>query len=186
MVALRSPFRTLGRPSTYQAGASADADDIAKLRSAVDAILTGYAKGTRYRIHMDADGLIAAGEPGVQLTWMDAKVGNWVVTPRIGKPVEIQALWINALRIGSAFDEKWKCVYDHALASFQCRFWNEDGGYLYDVIDCDHRDGAMDGTLRPNQIFAVGGVPLVARRPTSCPSLRSRRCNWPSPSTTPR
>lgn len=143
-----------------KAGANVNEDDIAKLRSAVDAILTGYAKGTRYRVHMDADGLIAAGEPGVQLTWMDAKVGNWVVTPRIGKPVEIQALWINALRIGSAFDEKWKNVYDHARASFQTRFWNESAGCLYDVIDCDHRDGAMDGTLRPNQIFAVGGLPF--------------------------
>ena len=141
-------------------GAKDAGNDIVKLRDAVDAILTGYAKGTRYRIQMDADGLLAAGENGVQLTWMDAKVGDWVVTPRIGKPVEIQALWINALRIGSHFADKWDSVYKHALASFQSRFWNDSAGYLYDVIDCDHRDGALDASFRPNQIFAVGGLPF--------------------------
>src|SRR5205823_14458132 len=77
------------------------------LETAVEAILSGYARGTRYRIRADDDGLLAAGEPGVQLTWMDAKVGDWVVTPRIGKPVEVQALWLNALRIGSRFSERW-------------------------------------------------------------------------------
>src|SRR4029453_10156342 len=70
------------------------------LERAVLAILEGFARGTRHGIHMDADGLLAAGEPGVQLTWMDAKVGDWVVTRRMGKPVEIQALWVNALRVG--------------------------------------------------------------------------------------
>jgi predicted glycogen debranching enzyme len=135
-------------------------DDDAKLRNAVNAILTGYAKGTRYHIQMDVDGLLSAGGPGVQLTWMDAKVGDWVVTPRIGKPVEIQALWINALRIGSDFADTWDSVYKHALASFQIRFWNDSLGQLYDVIDCDHRDGAMDASFRPNQILAVGGLPF--------------------------
>ncbi|HRI89697.1 MAG TPA: amylo-alpha-1,6-glucosidase, partial [Candidatus Hydrogenedentes bacterium] len=77
--------------------------DLARMRDAIDAILAGHLRGTRYGIRMDEDGLLAAGEPGVQLTWMDAKVGDWVVTPRTGKPVEIQALWINALRIGSHF-----------------------------------------------------------------------------------
>jgi glycogen debranching enzyme len=72
-----------------------------RLQEAFGEIVTGYARGTRYGIRADSDGLLAAGEPGVQLTWMDAKVGDWVVTPRIGKPVEIQALWINALRIAS-------------------------------------------------------------------------------------
>ncbi|NUM53544.1 MAG: glycogen debranching enzyme N-terminal domain-containing protein [Candidatus Hydrogenedentes bacterium] len=141
-------------------GKNTAAVDAATLREAIDAIVTGYAKGTRYRIQMDADGLLAAGEPGVQLTWMDAKVGDWVVTPRIGKPVEIQALWINALRIASQFADKWDAVYKHALASFESRFWNESHGFLYDVIDCDHRDGAMDESFRPNQVFAVGGLPF--------------------------
>ena len=68
------------------------------------AIVEGYSRGTRYGIRMDADGLLAAGEPGVQLTWMDAKFGDWVVTPRIGKPVEVQALWLNALWIAARID----------------------------------------------------------------------------------
>jgi predicted glycogen debranching enzyme len=130
------------------------------LESAVLAILEGYSKGTRHGIRMDSDGLLAAGEPGVQLTWMDAKVGDWVVTPRIGKPVEVQALWVNALRIGAAFDAKWQTVAERAEAAFGERFWNEDGGCLYDVVDVDHRAGAVDATFRPNQIFAVAGLPF--------------------------
>ena len=82
----------------------------AKLRAAVEAILAGYSSGTRFGIRADDDGLLACGEPGVQLTWMDAKVGDWVVTPRIGKPVEVQALWINALRIGRASSARWQPV----------------------------------------------------------------------------
>jgi glycogen debranching enzyme len=86
------------------------------LDDAVDAILAGYARGTRHGIHVDDDGLLAAGVPGIQLTWMDAKVGDWVVTPRIGKPVEVQALWLNALRIGA---ERWAELYARAQASFE-------------------------------------------------------------------
>jgi len=131
------------------------------LQVAVDAILSGYALGTRYRIHLDADGLLAAGEPGVQLTWMDAKVGDWVVTPRIGKPVEVQALWLNALRIGSRFSERWGDVLARGTQAFRARFWNDTGGYLHDVVDVDHRRGAVDAACRPNQIFAVGGLPFA-------------------------
>ena len=134
--------------------------DVAALRGTIDAILAGYAQGTRYGIRLDVDGLLAAGGPGMQLTWMDAKVGDWVVTPRIGKPVEVQALWINALHIGAMYDEKWQTVFHHALASFQTRFWDDGLGFLCDVIDCDHHDGVLDRTLRPNQIFAVGGLPF--------------------------
>lgn len=130
------------------------------LQQAIEAILTGYSQGTRYGIHMDRDGLLAAGVPGVQLTWMDAKIGEWVVTPRIGKPVEIQALWLNALWIGSRFSERWKESLNRGLQSFHARFWNEQGGYLYDVIDVDHETGKVDTAFRPNQIFAVGGLPL--------------------------
>ena len=78
-----------------------------RLAQAVAAILDGYMGGTRYGIGVDADGLLRAGEPGVQLTWMDAKVGDWVVTPRIGKPVEVEALWINALRIAQRWSPHW-------------------------------------------------------------------------------
>ena len=131
-----------------------------KLEAAVDAILTGYAAGTRYGIRADSDGLLASGVPGVQLTWMDAKVGDWVVTPRIGKPVEVQALWLNALRIGGAINERWMSLQSKARESFEARFWNEAGSGLYDVVDCDHRAGMNDAACRPNQIFAVGGLPF--------------------------
>jgi predicted glycogen debranching enzyme len=130
------------------------------LREGIDTILSSYEKGTRYGIRCDADGLLAAGEPGVSLTWMDAKVGEWVVTPRIGKPVEIQALWVNALYIGGCFSRKWKNLYEKAVESFRSRFWHEEGGYLYDVVDVNHRPGTADAAFRANQIFAVGGLPI--------------------------
>jgi predicted glycogen debranching enzyme len=131
------------------------------LQGAVEAILTGYSGGTRFGIRMDQDGLLAAGAPGAQLTWMDAKIGDWVVTPRIGKPVEIQALWLNALSIGSQFSDRWKEPFLLGRESFHARFWNGQGGYLYDVVDTDHEPGKLDPTFRPNQIFAVGGLPIV-------------------------
>jgi predicted glycogen debranching enzyme len=130
------------------------------LTGAVDAILEGYSRGTRYGIRADSDGLLAAGVPGVQLTWMDAKVGDWVVTPRIGKPVEIQALWINALRLASSFSFRWDDLAQQARDSFHARFWNEEKGCLFDVVDCDHVPGTADQTFRPNQIFSVGGLPF--------------------------
>jgi glycogen debranching enzyme len=134
--------------------------DRAALRTAVDAILDGYMRGTRYGIRCDADGLLAAGEPGVQLTWMDAMTGDRVVTPRIGKPVEVQALWLTALRIGSAFSEQRLAVLRAGSRAFHERFWNEVDGHLYDVIDVDHHAGTVDASFRPNQILAVGGLPF--------------------------
>jgi predicted glycogen debranching enzyme len=128
---------------------------------AVRAILDGYRQGTRYGIRMDADGLITGGAPGAQLTWMDAKVGDWVVTPRRGKPVEIQALWVRALAVGEQLSAKFgddpcaaRCGDDRirAIKSFRARFWYEQGGYLYDVVDGESGD---DASLRPNQIYAV-------------------------------
>ena len=128
---------------------------------AVRAILDGYRQGTRYNIRMDSDGLIAGGAPGVQLTWMDAKVGDWVVTPRRGKPVEIQALWVRALAVGEDLAVRFgdkpfakRCDEDRikAIKSFRARFWYEQGGYLYDVVD---GEGGDDASLRPNQIYAV-------------------------------
>jgi predicted glycogen debranching enzyme len=129
---------------------------------AVQAILQGFSRGTRHGIRMDGDGLLACGEPGVQLTWMDAKVGDRVITPRIGKPVEVQALWINALWIGSQFNRSWSEPARRASDAFVRRFWNPEAGCLYDVIDCDHQPGKVDPSFRPNQIFAVGGLPIQA------------------------
>jgi predicted glycogen debranching enzyme len=123
-------------------------------------IISWYARGTRYGIKADSSGLLASGELGVQLTWMDAKVGDWVVTPRRGKPVEIQALWYNALCImedlASRFgDEAARKRYRHMAAvvqwSFNRLFWNEKLGCLYDVVN----GGPPDPSIRPNQIFAV-------------------------------
>jgi len=130
------------------------------LEGAVRAILDGHIRGTRYRIRTAEDGLLAGGEPGLQLTWMDAKVGDWVVTPRVGKPVEIQALWLNALRAAEWFTEEYRPLYERGAAAFAERFWNAEGGYLHDVIDADHEPGKVDPSLRPNQIFAVGGLPF--------------------------
>ncbi len=131
-----------------------------KLRAAVEAILVGYSTGTRFGIRADNDGLLAAGEHGQQLTWMDARVDGREITPRIGKPVEIQALWLNALATGARFSARWQPLFEKGRAAFETRFWNEHAGYLADVVDCDHRSGDIDLTFRPNQIFAVGGLPL--------------------------
>jgi predicted glycogen debranching enzyme len=138
----------------------------ARLAAAVAAILDGYRKGTRYGIRADTDGLVAAGEPGVQLTWMDARVGTREITPRIGKPVEVQALWVNALRLaGAAFARAdWSALAERAQATFAARFWNERAGCLFDVVDDGHRPGACDGTVRPNQILALGGLPHALLR----------------------
>jgi predicted glycogen debranching enzyme len=124
-------------------------------------ILKWHIGGTRFNIRMDpSDGLLYAGEPGLQLTWMDAKIDDWVVTPRLGKPVEINALWVNALRIVAemadalGYPEDAKTYAEMAArahASFNARFWYSSG-YLYDVVDGLDGD---DPTLRPNQIFAV-------------------------------
>jgi len=138
-----------------------DGDTRAMLEAAIDAIVAGYARGTRHRIGVDADGLLAAGEPGVQLTWMDAKIGDWVVTPRIGKPVELQALWLNALRIAGRRTPAWNDLYTRGRAAFEARFWDETRGHLYDVVDVDHEAGRVDASLRPNQILAVGGLPFA-------------------------
>ncbi len=132
-----------------------------RLEEAVETILRGYSAGTRHGIRMTPDGLLAAGEPGEQLTWMDARVGDWVVTPRIGKPVEVEALWLNALAIASRFSPRWAEILERGRRAFGERFWNDAGGSLHDVVDCDHRPGTVDWRFRPNQIFAVGGLPLV-------------------------
>jgi predicted glycogen debranching enzyme len=126
------------------------------LAEAVDAIVDGYARGTRFGIRMDGDGLLACGEPGVQLTWMDARVNGRVITPRIGKPVEVQALWINALRLAGREADAAR-----ATAAFRQRFVSEAAGTLFDVVDADHVAGRLDASVRPNQLFAVGGLPYA-------------------------
>jgi predicted glycogen debranching enzyme len=131
----------------------------ARLSETVEAVLDGYARGARHGIRLDDDGLLAAGEPGVQLTWMDAKVGDWVVTPRIGKPVEVQALWLNALGMAGGRSPRWREVHARGRASFAARFWDETRGCLHDVVDVDHQPGTVDPSFRPNQIFAAGGLP---------------------------
>jgi predicted glycogen debranching enzyme len=123
-------------------------------------IIEFHIKGTRYNIKVAHDGLLNAGAPGVQLTWMDAKISDWVVTPRSGKPVEIQALWYNALRtmedLAARFSDndrrkKYSSLATLASETFNRAFWNEDAQCLYDVIN----GGLPDGSIRPNQIFAV-------------------------------
>jgi predicted glycogen debranching enzyme len=123
-------------------------------------IIAAHVRGTRYGIHVDTDGLLHAGEEGVQLTWMDAKVGDRVVTPRTGKPVEIQALWYNTLAVMAEFakrfgDDKdakrYREMAAAAKASFNGQFWNADKRCLYDVVN----GGEKDAAVRPNQIFAV-------------------------------
>ena len=123
-------------------------------------IISWHVRGTRYGIKVDPSGLLSSGEQGVQLTWMDAKFGDWVVTPRRGKPVEIQALWYNALcimadlasRFGDeAGQKRYRNMATVASYSFNCLFWNENTGCLYDVIN----GASPDPSIRPNQIFAV-------------------------------
>jgi predicted glycogen debranching enzyme len=121
-------------------------------------IIEWHLKGTRYNIQMDDDGLLYAGESGVQLTWMDAKVADWVVTPRIGKPIEVNALWYNALVCLNYFaaildksDSKYQKIAEKTRSHFS-RFWYQEGGYCYDVLDSPEGN---DPSFRPNQIFAV-------------------------------
>lgn len=140
--------------------AAANDDDLLREMFPILAdIITWHQKGTRYNIHVDPqDGLLYAGELGVQLTWMDAKVDDWVVTPRLGKPVEINALWYNALRQMA----EWAIYLGESAAAYQqmadqvqhsfARFWYNEGGYCYDLLDGPQGD---DASLRPNQLLAV-------------------------------
>ncbi len=140
-----------------------DTNDIAFVRDELLPILRDiiawHDRGTRYNIHVDTDGLLYAGEPGVQLTWMDAKVGGWVVTPRQGKAVEINALWYNALAILAELLHRFglpDCdTYTQRATSVKERFaelfWSDQMGGLYDYVDGEYKDDA----IRPNQIFAL-------------------------------
>jgi predicted glycogen debranching enzyme len=131
-----------------------------KLYDTISDIVRNYREGTRYNIHTDTDGLLYAGQNGTQLTWMDAKIGDIAFTPRIGKPVEINALWFNALKFMEELSIKlehkgnsqmYSELSEKTKQSFNERFWNENESCLYDCIDGDQ----IDDSIRPNQIFAI-------------------------------
>jgi predicted glycogen debranching enzyme len=140
--------------------ATQDGRTLLQLFPTLAEMIDAHVNGTRYNIHVDAaDGLLYAGAPGIQLTWMDARVGEWVVTPRVGKPVEVNALWINALETIAHFarllarpSDGYEKLSAKAQKNFQ-RFWNEERGCCFDVIDAP--DAGNDAALRPNQIFGV-------------------------------
>jgi predicted glycogen debranching enzyme len=147
-----------------------DIEIVSELFPVLESIIEHYARGTRFGIGVDEhDGLVSASAPGYQLTWMDAKVGDWVVTPRRGKPVEIQALWYNALRLmaeWSALVGKPSEVYDkrasRAQAAFNARFFRPELGHLLDVVD---GEGGDDASCRPNQLFTLSlHHPILDRR----------------------
>lgn len=131
-----------------------------ELYAALADILAWHLRGTRFNIHLDTDGLLSAGSPNVQLTWMDAKIGDLVITPRQGKAVEIQALWYNALctmaelaaEFGDYQDQaKYLSMAELTRQSFNAVFWNEGEQCLFDVV----ANGTRDASVRPNQIFAA-------------------------------
>ncbi len=142
--------------------ATSDIGLLHELFPALDGIIDAHVRGTRYHIHVDpADGLIFAGETGVQLTWMDAKVGGRVVTPRIGKPVEVNALWLNAVAAMSGFARalgrnaaRYEGLAERTRTGFT-KFWNSEKQFCFDVIDAPGSPDGKDTSLRPNQILAV-------------------------------
>jgi predicted glycogen debranching enzyme len=137
-----------------------DCDFVASLLPALRDIIRHHLEGTMFSIKADRDHLLSGGTPEVQLTWMDAKVNGEVITSRSGKPVEINALWYNALMImsdltadagGLADESKYDILASRVFESFNREFWNDERGCLYDVVTDSHRDGS----IRPNQIFAI-------------------------------
>ena len=162
--------------------ATQDTATLQKLFPVLAGMIDAHIAGTRFNIHVDpSDGLLFAGGPGVQLTWMDAKVGDWVVTPRTGKPVEINALWINALETMAGFarqlarpGDAYEKLANKAKSNFQ-KFWNVDRNCCFDVIDSPGIGN--DPALRPNQIFAVSlpVSPLTAAQQKAVVDICARR-----------
>ncbi len=135
-----------------------------RLFDVVAEILEAHYRGTRHGIRLCDDGLLAAGEPGIALTWMDAQLPGRSITPRIGKPVEINALWHNALRVATGFAERlgmaqaanrWRGLAERGRAIFNQRFWDASTGRLFDVVDVDGMAGKVDAATRPNQLLAI-------------------------------
>jgi predicted glycogen debranching enzyme len=148
-------FHALDRYATI----ADDVETVRDLLPALDEVVRCHRAGTRFGIRVDGDGLLTQGDAHLPLTWMDAKVGDWIVTPRRGKTVEINALWFNAIRLLAG----WRRRFDldagdldeaarRASDAFNRRFWYADGSYLYDIVDGEHGD---DPALRPNQILAM-------------------------------
>ena len=141
--------------------ASGDEEAVRELVPAVQQVIQCYREGTQFDVYADKDGLITAGTPGTQLTWMDVKVDGYIPTPRHGKPVEVNALWLNALVMLAEMEEKLsrdvhaavmlRKLADQVAGSFVKAFWKDEGGYLYDVV----QGGFRDPSIRPNQVFAV-------------------------------
>ena len=163
-------FHAIDRYLAY----SGDRLTLALLYPKLKEIVDCHVRGTHFGIHVDQnDGLLAEGAPGYQLTWMDAKVDDWVVTPRRGKPVEINALWFNALKLMERWGEEqsdsaaaeYRTLAERSRRSFNERFWYEAGGHLYDVVDTEEGGaGSVDAKCRPNQILAVSlPHPVLAR-----------------------
>ena len=153
-------FHALGRYLKY----TEDRSTLRLLLPTLIDIVERHLRGTRFNIHVDPeDGLLVQGEEGYQLTWMDAKMADWVVTPRRGKAVEINALWYNAVRLladwlrnnNNDAAQRYEELAERARVSFNQRFWFEDGGYLYDVVECGGQKETFDTSCRPNQIFAI-------------------------------
>lgn len=126
----------------------------------IDSIIDAYRRGTAIGVGVDEDDLVRAGVAGIPATWMDAKIGQWVITPRQGKPVELNALWYNALRIAASLNQRFGkpergedllAAAHRTQQSFNRRFWNEQTGCCFDIVD----DAGGDPSIRPNQIFAV-------------------------------
>jgi len=145
-----------------------------RMFSAIAQILDAYEHGTRHGIQLKADGLLCAGAAGSSLTWMDARVADRPGTPRIGKPVELNALWFNALHIGSEYAarrgefgraDRWHGFATRCASAFGARFWNPAGGCLFDVVDPEGREGLADGAVRPNQLLAISLTHPVLDRP---------------------
>ncbi len=162
--------------------ATQDVGTLATLFPVMNQMIDAHLAGTRYHIHVDqSDGLLYAGEPGVQLTWMDAKCGDWVVTPRIGKPVEINALWFNALQTMASLApaanqpaDRFAALAAQVQSSF-AKFWNASANCCYDLIDAPVIGN--DSSLRPNQIFAVSlpHSPLSAAQQKSVVDICARK-----------
>ncbi|WP_294637678.1 amylo-alpha-1,6-glucosidase [uncultured Aquabacterium sp.] len=152
-------FHAIDRYTAY----TGDQTLIAELLPVLKSIIDHHVRGTRYGIGVDPlDGLLRAGAPGYQLTWMDAKVDGWVVTPRRGKPVEIQALWHNALRLMADWstaagmpDERYGRLAEQVRTAFNLRYWSPALLHLFDVVDGEPGEEINDVACRPNQVFAM-------------------------------
>jgi predicted glycogen debranching enzyme len=151
---------------------SNDEPGMRMLFPAVEKIIKAYREGTKLGISCDADGLVGSRAAGIPTSWMDAKVGEWVMTPRAGRTVELNALWFNALRTGAAMASRlsrgetgreWEAMAQKVQASFNKRFWNAERNCCFDVVD----DGGTDASIRPNQIFAIS-LPNPVLAPERC------------------